>query len=285
VPSPEGTQIPLSQLATIRYVPGPQEIKSEDTFLVSYVLFDKLNGFAEVDVVESAQRLLDAKLKSGELQFQPGTHVKFAGTYENQVNFQKQFVVILPISLLLIFLFIYFLFRNTTITVLIFGQISVAWASGFIGLWLAAQPWFLDFSVFGHNMRALFHLREYNLSVAVWVGFIALFGVSSDDSLIITSYLEQMFAKKKAASVDEVRDMVVEGGKKRVRPCLMTTATTVLALLAILTSSGKGADIMIPMALPIFFGMTFELITLFITPVLYCAYREYRLGKDAVANP
>jgi Cu(I)/Ag(I) efflux system membrane protein CusA/SilA len=280
VPSPEGAQIPLSQLAAIRYVPGPQEIKSEDTFLVSYVLFDKLNGFAEVDVVESARKLLDEKLKSGELQFNPGTHLKFAGTYENQVNFQKQFIVILPISLLLIFMLIYFLFRNTAITALIFGQISVAWAAGFIGLWLVAQPWFLDFSVFDHNLRTVFHLKEYNLSVAVWVGFIALFGIACDDALIITSYLEQMFAGRKAASVAEIRSMVVEGGRKRVRPCLMTTATTVLALLPILTSSGKGADIMIPMALPIFSGMTLELITLFITPVLYCMYREYRLGRE-----
>ncbi len=280
VPSPEGTQIPLSQLAAIRYVPGPQEIKSEGTFLVSYVLFDKLDGYAEVDVVEAAQKLLEEKQKSGELQFQPGTHLKFAGTYENQVSFQKQFNVILPISLLLIFMLIYFLFRNTAITVLIFGQIAVSFASGFIGLWLAAQPWFMDFAVFGHNLRELFHLREYNLSVAVWVGFIALFGVASDDSLIIISYLEKMFDATKVSTVDDVRRMVVEGGKKRVRPCLMTTATTVLALLPLLTSSGKGADIMIPMAMPIFFGMTLELITLFITPVLYCMYREYRLGRE-----
>ncbi|MFZ2654838.1 MAG: efflux RND transporter permease subunit [Victivallales bacterium] len=284
VPAPEGIQVPLSQLATINYVPGPQEIKSEDTFLVSYVLFDKLPGYAEVDVVESAQQLLDAKEKSGELLFPAGTNAKFAGNYENQVNFQKQFVVILPICLLLIFLLIYFLFRNTVITTLIFGQIAVAWASGFIGLWLAAQPWFLDFAVFGHNLRAVFHLQEYNLSVAVWVGFIALFGIACDDALIITSYLEQMFRAKKAADVREIRSMVVEGGRKRVRPCLMTTATTVLALLPILTSTGKGADIMIPMAMPIFFGMTLELITVFITPVLYCMYREYRLGRDDTSS-
>lgn len=284
VPSSDGVQIPISQLATINYVAGPQEVKSEDTFLVSYVLFDKLPGYAEVDVVESAQKLLDEKLASGELQFPSGTHAKFAGTYENQLSFQKQFNVILPICLLVIFMLIYFLFRNTAITSLIFVQIAVAWAAGFIGLWLAAQPWFLDFSVFGHNLRAVFHLREYNLSVAVWVGFIALFGVACDDALIITSYLEQMFAARKAQNVNEIRGMVVEGGIKRVRPCLMTTATTVLALLPILASSGKGADIMIPMALPIFFGMTFELITLFITPVLYCMYREYRLGREEASR-
>ena len=274
IPSSEGAQVPLSQLATIRYTPGPQEIKSEDTFLVSYVLFDKLPGYAEVDVVEAAQDLLEAKRKSGELSFPPNSHIKFSGSYENQINFQKRFAIVLPASLLLIFLVLYFHFRNTAITTMIFGQISVAWAAGFIGLWLAAQPWFLDFAVFGHNLREVFHLREYNLSVAVWVGFLALFGVACDDAVIITTYLEQLFASRKVASVSEIRSLVIEGGMKRVRPCLMTTATAVLALLPILTSSGKGADVMIPIALPIFSGLTLELITVFITPVLYCWYKE-----------
>lgn len=280
VPSSEGVQIPLSQLADIRYVAGPQEIKSEDTFLVSYVLFDKLPNYAEVDVVEAAQNLLEEKQKSGELLFPPNTHVKFSGSYENQLNFQKSFRVILPLSLFLIFLILYFQFRNTVITGMIFGQIAVAWAAGFAGLWLAAQPWFLDFAVFGHNLRMIFHLQEYNLSVAVWVGFIALFGVATDDAVIMTTYLEQMFSARKTSSIGEIRNMVVEGGIKRVRPCLMTTATTVLALLPVLTSTGKGADVMIPMALPIFSGMTFELITIFVTPVLYCWYKEITLKKQ-----
>ena len=274
VPASEGAQVPLAQLATIRYVAGPQEIKSEDTFLVSYVLFDKLPGHAEVDVVEAAQRLLEERRLAGALSFPPNTHIKFSGTYENQLSFHKRFVVVLPVSLLLIFLILYFHFRNTTITTLIFGQIAVAWAAGFIGLWLAAQPWFLDFSIFDHNLRAVFNLREYNLSVAVWVGFLALFGVACDDAVIITTYLEQMFAARRVNSVSEIRALVVEGGRKRVRPCLMTTATAVLALLPILTSTGKGADVMIPIALPIFSGLTLELITVFITPVLYCWYKE-----------
>lgn len=274
VPSSDGAQIPLSQLATIRYAPGPQEIKSEDTFLVSYVLFDKLPGYAEVDVVEAAQSLLEERRLAGALSFPPNTHIKFSGTYENQLSFQKRFVVVLPVSLLLIFLILYFHFRNTVLSTMIFGQIAVVWAAGFIGLWLAAQPWFLDFPVFGHNLRAVFNLREYNLSVAVWVGFLALFGVACDDAVIITTYLEQMFAARRVNSVGEIRALVVEGGRKRVRPCLMTTATSVLALLPILTSTGKGADVMIPIALPFFSGMAFELITVFITPVLYSWYKE-----------
>ncbi len=285
VPAAGGVQAPLEQLAKIKYVAGPQEIKSEDTFLVGYVLFDKLPGQAEVDVVEAAKREIDRRrnLPAGDpdhLSFPPGTHLKFAGTYENQLNFQKRLTILLPVSLFLIFLILYFQFRNPALTALIFAQIAVAWAAGFIGLWLAAQPWFLDFSVFGHNLREVFHLREYNLSVAVWVGFIALFGIATDDAVIITTYLEQIFLGHSGLNREQIRAMVIEGGQKRIRPCLMTTATTVLALLPVLTSSGKGADVMIPMSLPIVGGMTLELITVFITPVVYCWYRE-RQTRDA----
>jgi Cu(I)/Ag(I) efflux system membrane protein CusA/SilA len=274
VPSSEGLQIPLSQLSRIVYAPGPQEIKSEDTFLVGYVLFDKNPGFAEVDVVEAAQRVIAQRQKDGRLVFPPGMHIRFSGTYENQLNFQKRFAIVLPVSLFVIFLILYFQFRNVAVTTLVFGQTAVVWSAGFIGLWLAAQPWFLDMSVFGHNLREVFHLREYNLSVAVWVGFIALFGIATDDAVIIITYLEQLFKGKKGGTREEIRKLVIEGGAKRIRPCLMTTATTVLALLPVLTSQGKGADVMIPMSLPIVSGMTLEFITIFVTPVLYSWYRE-----------
>jgi Cu(I)/Ag(I) efflux system membrane protein CusA/SilA len=275
VPAGEGVQVPLAELATIEYVSGPEEIKSEDTFLVSYVLFDKRPEFAEVEVVEAARRYLDGKIASGELVLPPNTNYTFAGSYENQMHFQKRFAIILPVSLFLIFLVLYFQFRLPSVTFLVFITIAVGWAGGFIALWLAAQPWFLNFDVFGHSVRGILHLRQYNLSVAVWVGFIALFGVAVDDAVIITTYLNQLFASRRVASVAEIRALVMEGGRKRVRPCLMTTATTVLALLPILTSSGKGADVMIPMALPLIGGLTIELITLYITPVCYSGLKEF----------
>ncbi|MCE5277840.1 MAG: efflux RND transporter permease subunit [Planctomycetaceae bacterium] len=273
VPSSEGVQVPLAQLATITYVAGPQEIKSEDTFLVSYVLFDKLKDFAEVDVVEAAAEYLRQKQASGGLVLPPNTHYIFAGSYENQLNFQKRFMVLLPASLLVIFLILYFQFHSTPITLLIFVQIAVVWAGGFIALWLAGQPWF-DFDIFGRSFRDIFHLRQYNLSVAVWVGFIALFGLATDDAVVIVTYLNQLFRSRPVGSIADIRNLIIEGGRKRVRPCLMTTATTVLALLPVLTSTGKGADVMIPMALPLVGGMTIELITLFITPVMYGALKE-----------
>ncbi len=275
VPSSEGMQIPLDQLATLEYVAGPQAVKSEDTFLVSYVTFDKNPDYAEVDTVEAADRYLKSKIADGELTLPPGTHYAFAGNYQNQVNFQKRFMVVMPVCLLLIFLILYFQFRSTPITFLIFVQIAVVGAGGFIAIWLAGQHWFLDFSVFGRNLRDVFHLRQYNLSVAVWVGFIALFGIATDDAVVITTYLNQLFAARRVRSRDDIRSLVVEGGAKRVRPCLMTTATTALALLPVLTSSGRGADVVIPMALPIVGGVSIVLVTLFITPVVYSWFKEF----------
>jgi Cu(I)/Ag(I) efflux system membrane protein CusA/SilA len=120
-------------------------------------------------------------------------------------------------------------------------------------------------------------VQPFNLSVAVWVGFIALFGIATDDGVVISTYLKQSFEKNKPQTVSEVRQAVLDAGIKRVRPCLMTTATTLLALVPVLTSTGRGADIMIPMAIPAFGGMTIALITLFLVPVLYGAREEIKL--------
>jgi Cu(I)/Ag(I) efflux system membrane protein CusA/SilA len=280
VPGTGEQQIPLAQVATIEYVRGPQEIKAEDNFLVSYVLFDKKPGYAEVDVVEAADRLIKAKLDSGELALPEGVHYKFSGSYENQLRFQKQLLVMLPLSLFIIFIILFFQFRSVPITLLVFLGIAVVWSGGFIGLWATAQPWFLDFEVFGRNMREVFNLRTYNLSTAVWIGFIALFGIATDDGVVITTYLNQTFGRKPVRGIQDIRAHVIEAGNRRVRPCLMTTTTTVLALMPIMTSTGRGSDVMIPMALPSFWGMTIELITLFTVPVAYCLLKEilWRVG-------
>ncbi len=280
VPGMNGEQIPLSQLATIAYVRGPQEIKSEDNFLVAYVLFDMQPGYAEVDVVEEAARTLEHKLGTGELVLPPGVHYKFSGSYEGQLRFQQELAVMLPLSLFTIFLILYFQFRSVPVTFIVFIGIAVVWAGGFIGLWATAQPWFLDFEVFGRNIREVFNLRVYNLSTAVWVGFIALFGVATDDGVVMTTYQNQVFERKPVRGIADIRSHVVEAGTRRVRACLMTTTTTVLALLPVITSTGRGADVMIPMALPSFWGMSIELVTLFTVPVTFCLLKEWlwRLG-------
>jgi len=269
VPVAKGNPVPLGELVTIRYEQGPQVIKSEDTFLIGYVLFDKLDGFAEVNVVENAQALIQEKIYSGALVVPKGINYQFTGTYENQLRAEKTLSVVVPLALAIIFLILYFQFRSVSTSLMVFSGIAVAFSGGFMMIWLYGQDWFLNFSFFGENLRELFQMHTINLSVAVWVGFIALFGIATDDGVVMATYLKQTFAKNKPSTKKGIRASIVEAGEKRIRPCLMTTATTILALLPILTSTGRGSDIMIPMAIPSFGGMLVALITLFVVPVLY----------------
>jgi Cu(I)/Ag(I) efflux system membrane protein CusA/SilA len=278
-PAPGGAQIPLAQLATIHYVRGPQVIKSEDTFLAGYVLFDKKPGLAEVNVVEDARRYLKHKQETGELEIPAGISYTFAGNYENQERAAQTLMLILPVALLIIFLILYFQFKRVSTTLLVFSGIFVAWAGGFIMIWLYGQSWFLDITLFGVDMQELFQVHPVNMSVAIWVGFLALFGIASDDGVIIATYLEQVFKKRTPGTVEEIREATIEAGKRRIRPALMTIATTLLALLPILTSTGRGSDIMVPMAIPTFGGMTVALITLFVVPSIYSWLKEIQLKK------
>jgi Cu(I)/Ag(I) efflux system membrane protein CusA/SilA len=179
---------------------------------------------------------------------------------------------------------LYFQFKSTVTSLLVFSGIIVAWAGGFLLIWFYAQPWFLDFSVFGVNMRELFQVHPINLSVAIWVGFLALFGIASDDGVVMCTYLEQSFRGGKLESTEDVRKAVIAAGARRIRPCLMTTATTILALIPVLTSTGRGSDIMVPMAIPSFGGMTIEILTMLVVPVLYCAIKELKLKTNPAAN-
>jgi Cu(I)/Ag(I) efflux system membrane protein CusA/SilA len=280
IPASDGAQIPLGDLVTINYIRGPQLIKSENTFLVGYVIFDKKEGFAEVDVVENAQDYLKEKLSEGEFELPAGVSYVFTGNYENQIRATKKLMIVVPISLMIIFLILYFQFKSVVSTSLIFTGIIVALSGGFIMLWLYGQPWFMNGELGGIHLRDLFQVRTINLSVAVWVGFIALFGVATDDGVLISTYIMQLQEKKAPKSVQEVRDLILEAGSKRVRPAVMTTATTIIALVPILTSTGKGSDIMVPMAIPLFGGMTIEVLTMFVVPVLYSMWQESKVKKE-----
>jgi Cu(I)/Ag(I) efflux system membrane protein CusA/SilA len=279
IPGMNGQQIPITQLAEIKYVRGPQNIKSEDTFLVGYVVFDKKPGYAEVDVVEQCQAYLQSKMDSGEFSLPRGVSYRFAGSYENQLRASKTLSMVLPIALFAIFMLIYFEFKSTATTLLIFTGVFIAWSGGFILIWLYGQPWFMDFSLFGVEMRNLFQVQVINMSVAVWVGFLALFGIATDDGVVMGTYLTQTFRENSPTSKQEIRELVLQAGNRRVRACLMTTATTILALLPVLTSTGRGSDIMVPMAIPSFGGMLIEVITMLVVPVLYCLIQEFRFRK------
>jgi len=274
IPAMNGVQIPLGEIADIDYTRGAQMIRSENTFLNGYVIFDKNEGKAEVDVVEEATKVLEQKLSSGSLVLPSGVSYKFAGNYEHQIRATKRLMIVIPISLLLILLLLYFQFRTVTASFIHFSGVFVAFAGGFIMLWLYGQDWFLNFSVAGINLRDMFQMHPINLSVAVWVGFIALFGIATNDGVIMGTYIHQVFEDRHPATVHEVREAVVTAGMKRVRPAMMTTAVAVIALLPVLTSTGKGSDIMIPMAIPMFGGMVIQVMTVFVVPMFQSMWRE-----------
>lgn len=280
ITSAEGAQIPLSQVLDIEYVRGPQAIKSEETFLVGYVLFDKKGDYSEVQVVNDAQKAIQDKIDNEELDVPKGVSYKFSGNYENQVRAEKRLSLIVPVVLVIVFLVLYFQFRSVTTALMIFTGIALAFSGGFLMLWFYGQEWFGDFSMFETNFRDLFQIGTVNLSVAVWVGFIALFGLATDDGVVMGTYLDQSFKRNKTKDQKGIRDAVVEAGKRRIKPAIMTSATTIIALLPILTSTGRGADIMIPMAIPAFGGMLMAAITYFIVPVLYSWREEIKLKKE-----
>jgi copper/silver efflux system protein len=284
IPASNGTQIPLVQIASIDFARGAQMIRSENTFLTGYVIFDKSTGEAEVDVVEKAADYLQMKIKTGQLKLPQGVSYKFTGNYEQQIRAARRLSVVIPVSLLLILLLLYFQFKTVTASVIHFSGVFVAFAGGFIMLWLYGQDWFMNFSIAGTNLRDLFQMHPVNLSVAVWVGFIALFGIATNDGVIMGTYIHQVFEQMHPSSVEEVRNAVVAAGKKRVRPAMMTTAVAIIALLPVLSSSGKGSDIMIPMAIPAFGGMIIQVMTIFVVPLFQAMWRENAVRRDCAKS-
>jgi Cu(I)/Ag(I) efflux system membrane protein CusA/SilA len=275
-----GSAIPLSEVAVLSYSQGPQQIKSEDSFLVGYVIFDKEINISEITAVERVRKHLYTLIEKGELQVPESVSFEFDGNYQNQIRAEKQLSFLIPLVLIVIFMILYVQFKSAWLSLMVFTGVAVSFAGGFMMIWLYGQPWFMDFGLPGLNFRESFGIGKVNLSVAVWVGFIALFGIATDDGVVMGSYLKTTFNKNQPSSIHGVRASVVEAGLKRIRPCLMTTATTILALLPILTSKGRGSDVMVSMAIPCFGGMLMALLSLFMVPVLYSWREELRLkGK------
>ncbi len=278
IPTPTGAQIPLGQLATIEYVRGPQAIKSEKGFLVGYVIFDKSTGASEVDVVEAAEAWL-----SRHYDRPAGIDYEFTGSYQNQVHAARTLALVVPVALVLIFILLYLHFQSVSLTLMVFlAGIPTSLAGGFLLLGLFGQPWFFDSQLFGVDWRELFQIHPINLSIAVWVGFLALFGIATDDGVLMGTILQQRFAdpSQDIGTVASIRDTTVQAATLRNRPAMMTTATTLLALLPVITSQGRGADVMVPMAIPTFGGMLAAILTVFVVPTLHCWLAEKRLNTS-----
>jgi len=160
------------------------------------------------------------------------------------------------------------------LTLVILSDIPVALAGGFILLdyWPAIQDHLYALGAMGQ----FFQGDRVYLTVAVWVGFIALFGVTVDDGIVMGTYLDQVFSKDKVRAFEDIERHVVFAGLRRIRPCLMTAFTTFAALIPVLLIIGRGSDLMTPMALPVFGGMVAQLVSLFVVPVCYCAIKELK---------
>ena len=274
IPTSIGVSIPLGSVVDIKYSLGPQSIKSENTFLVSYLIFDKKSGFSEIEVVNEANKHIKNKIAKGIIEVPPNVSYYFAGNYENQIRASKQLKLIIPIIILLIIIILYLQFRDITSILMLGTSILVAFSGGFIIIWLYGQDSFMNYSLGGINLRDIFQIKPIFISTAVWIGFISLFGIATDDGVIMLSYLKK---SAKPTSYKDIHNSITQAGLKRLRPCLMTTITTIIALLPILSSSKRGSDIMIPICIPVLGGMIIEVITLLVIPVLYAMQQERKL--------
>jgi Cu(I)/Ag(I) efflux system membrane protein CusA/SilA len=254
-----GEVVPLEVLATMKTTWGPGMISSEDARLVAHIAFAPSGIAGDLETVESVETQLRAAQAGGTLDLPAGYALLPVGSFQNQIEANRRLMVIIPIVILVDLLIIYLNFRNLPLTLIIFSQIPIAIFGGMIGLGL-----------FGVEMNT-----------AVWVGLIALIGIAEDDGVVIATYMQQVFNRRPMRTVVDLRNATVEAGRRRIRPSLMTACTTFAALIPIMIATGRGADVARAMALPVFFGMFIELVSLFVVPVLYCGYKEMQLNMSS----
>jgi Cu(I)/Ag(I) efflux system membrane protein CusA/SilA len=255
-----GEVVPLEVLAKMKTTWGPGMISSEDARLVAHVAFAPSGMAGDLETVEAVERQLRQSQADGTLALPAGYSLLPVGSFENQIEANRRLMVIIPIVIVLDLLIIYLNFRNLPLTLIIFSQIPIAFFGGMIGLGIAG----------------------IEMNTAIWVGLIALIGIAEDDGVVIATYMDQLFARRPMRTVQDIREATVEAGRRRIRPCLMTAFTTFAALLPVMLATGRGSDVARAMALPVFFGMFIELVSLFVVPVLYCGYMEMKLNLAAI---
>lgn len=251
-----GEVVPLSLLADMTTTWGPGVINSEDARLVAHVSFSPSGAMGDLETVEAVEAALRQAQENGDLALPTGYAVTAVGSFQNQIEANQRLMWVIPLVVVINLFIIYLQFRHFPITVAVFAGIPVAFAGGMI--FLAANA--------------------IEINTAVWVGFIALFGIAVDDGVVMATYLDQVFTRKQLASIADIRAATIEAGRKRIRPCLMTTFTTIIALLPVIYSTGRGSDVAKAMAWPVIGGMAVELLTLFVVPVLYASIKEFKMN-------
>jgi Cu(I)/Ag(I) efflux system membrane protein CusA/SilA len=263
VASPSGAQIPLAQLATIEHARGPAMISSENGLLLATVLLN-VQGRDVGGFVEEARAVV-----ASDVSLPPGYYVAWSGRWENQERARARLQVVLPIVLLVIFVLLYFTYHSVLEAAHVLLAVPFALTGGVYLLWLLG----------------------YNFSVAVWVGFIALFGTAVQTGVVMVIYLEEAVERKRrelggSLTRAALRDAVMEGALLRLRPKVMTVSTVIAGLLPIMWSTRAGAEVMKPLATPVLGGMVSSLLhVLIVTPVIFFWIRERRLGLQHEPMP
>ncbi|MEZ6060935.1 MAG: efflux RND transporter permease subunit [Planctomycetaceae bacterium] len=251
-----GEVVPLDLLTDVSTTWGPGAVNSEDARLVAHVSFTPSGITGDLETVKAVEASLRDAQRDGTLRLPAGYALQAVGSFQNQVESNARLMWVLPLVVLTNLFIIYLQFRHLPITLAVFAGIPVAFSGGMI----------------------LLAVNDVEINTAVWVGFIALFGIAVDDGVVIATYLDQVFTRRKLRSVQDIRDATVEAGLRRIRPCLMTTFTTVIALIPVLLSTGRGAEVAKAMAWPVFGGMILELLTLFVVPVVFCGFKELKMN-------
>jgi Cu(I)/Ag(I) efflux system membrane protein CusA/SilA len=263
VASPGGPQVPLAQLVTIEHARGPAMISSENGLLLATVLLN-VQGRDVGGFVQEARAAV-----ARDVSLPAGYYIGWSGRWENQERARARLQVVLPIVLLIIFVLLYFTYRSVVEAAHVLLAVPFALTGGIYLLWFLG----------------------YNFSVAVWVGFIALFGTAVQTGVVMVIYLDEAVERKRLAlggtlTRAALRDAVMEGALLRLRPKVMTVATVVAGLLPIMWSTRTGAEVMKPLATPVLGGMVSSLVhVLIVTPVLFCWLRERQLNLQHEAMP
>ena len=255
-----GAVVPLEELATLETTWGPGAINSENGRLVAHVSFMTNGSKGDLESVSAIEEQLRAAQTlppsdPNRLSLPAGYSLEAVGSFRNQIEANRRLMWIIPMVICINLMLLYMEFRNLSISLAVFSGIPVAFAGGMIAV----------------------ATMGVELNTAVWVGFIALFGLAVDDGVVMATYIHQLLKKRKVETVEDIRNTVYEAGLKRIRPCMMTTVTTLAALIPVLIATGRGADVARAMAIPVFGGMLAEPFTSFIVPTLYCGYLELKM--------
>jgi Cu(I)/Ag(I) efflux system membrane protein CusA/SilA len=258
VATPSGAQVPITLLADISFSSGPPEIRNEDGQKVGYVFVD-VEGKDYEGYVNKAKEIV-----AQEVKLPAGYHIQWAGQYQYLLRVKERLKYIVPVTIFIIFLLLFINFKSVTETLIVLFSVPFS---------LVGSVWLL-------------YLLGFNMSVAVWVGIIALAGLAAETGVVMIIYLDEAYERRvKENAMNKPQDLksaVIEGAAERVRPKVMTVGTTLLGLLPLMWSSGTGADMIKRIAAPMVGGLiTSTILTLLIIPAVYAVWKERRLSGKA----